>query len=168
MKRSNLNYKIRPIENTDFQFLRESLYECIYTPEGKDRPSREILDSPELAKYIENWGQRGDEGFIAFEEGDRQPIGAAWYRLFPESNKGYGYVSDDTPELSIAVMPPYRGRGVGKSLMHQLIEQARASGYPQLSLSVDPDNPAVKLYQKLGFKPIGISGTSWVEILELS
>lgn len=39
-------YKIRPIEKTDVPFLWDSLYECIYVPEGKILPSRDILNNP--------------------------------------------------------------------------------------------------------------------------
>lgn len=161
-------YKIRPCEPTDVSFLWDSLYECIYVPEGKAQPSRDILNSPDIAKYVENWGRVGDEGFIATSGENQQFIGAAWYRLFKASNPGYGYVNDETPELSIAVVPSYRGKGVGQSLLIQLLQKARLSSYRQVSLSVDPSNPAVHLYQKLGFERIAISGTSWVMIRELN
>ena len=161
-------YKIRPIEKTDVPFLWDSLYECIYVPEGKILPSRDILNNPAIAKYVENWVRVGDEGFIATIGENQQPIGAAWYRLFPASNPGYGYVNDETPELSIAVVPHYRGKGVGQSLLIQLLQKARLSSSRQVSLSVDPSNPAVHLYQKLGFERIGISGTSWVMTIELN
>lgn len=160
-------YHTRPIETSDVPFLWESLYHCIYVPEGKNKPPKEILNNPDIAKYVEDWGYVGDEGFIAALEENQQPIGAAWYRLFRESNPGYGYVNDTTPELSIAVLPQYRCKGVGQLLMIQLLKQARSSSYRQVSLSVAPDNPAVELYQKLGFEKIGISGTSWVMIIDL-
>ncbi len=51
--------------------------------------------------------------------------------------------------------------------MIQLLKQARASSYRKVSLSVDHGNPAVQLYQKLGFKRLGIFGTSGVMIIDL-
>ena len=51
--------------------------------------------------------------------------------------------------------------------MIQLLKQARSSSYRQVSWSIAPDNPAVELYQKLGFEKVGISGTSWVMIIDL-
>lgn len=51
----------------------------------------------------------------------------------------------------MAVLPGFRGKGIGTALLKRLIEDAREAGYPALSLSVDVRNPAYKLYCKLGF-----------------
>jgi GNAT superfamily N-acetyltransferase len=90
------------------------------------------------------------------------PVGTASYRLFLESDKGFGFVAADVPELSIAVLEQARGQGVGSRLMERLIEQGRADGFRGLSLSVDPRNPAVRLYERLGFKYLTTDeGGSW-------
>ena len=48
-----------------------------------------------------------------------------------------------------------RGRGIGRTLLLRLIEQARAEGLPALSLSVSVDNPvAMHLYASLGFRTV--------------
>ena len=92
---------------------------------------------------------------------DNKPIGAVWYRLFDETDKGYGFVDSETPELGIAILPDFRQQGIGAILMKEIIQQARFDGYKSLSLSVDPDNHlAVRLYEKLGFEYCGMSGTS--------
>jgi ribosomal protein S18 acetylase RimI-like enzyme len=97
-----------------------------------------------------------------------QPVGAAWYRLFKENQKGYGYVDDNTPELGIAVIDAKRGKGIGTLLMKKLFEQALKDGYTSVSLSVDPNNmKAVQLYKKLGFKQYGSSGTSWTMVYNI-
>ena len=46
------------------------------------------------------------------EAGVGGPIGAAWLRLLKGDERGYGHVDDETPELGMAVLPAYRGRGV--------------------------------------------------------
>ncbi|MEW6210204.1 MAG: N-acetyltransferase, partial [Acidobacteriota bacterium] len=66
-------------------------------------------------------------------------------------NKGCGYVDDATPELSIAVAPEYRRRGVGTQLLILLLSKARGQ-YRAVSLSVLSDDPAVRWYQRLGFE----------------
>lgn len=142
-------------------FLWEMLYQAIYTPAGKEPPPRDILNKPEIAGYVSGWGRKGDSGFIALKH-DGQPIGAVWIRLFDEANQAYGYVDDKTPELSMAVLPGYRGRGVGDALLGRMLKEARANGYPAVSLSVDPDNPAVSLYNRHGFAEVGKRGTSLV------
>jgi ribosomal protein S18 acetylase RimI-like enzyme len=157
---------IRRLEENEFDFFKEMMYESIHIPENKP-PRDELLNLPHLKKYSEEWGREGDRVLIALKE--RKPIGAAWYRLFDESNKGYGFVDNQTPELGIAILPEARRIGAGKQLMNSLIDQARIDGYKALSLSVDPTNKiAAELYQKLGFKRCGISGTSWTMIYNIS
>ncbi|CAB0594835.1 N-acetyltransferase [Corynebacterium diphtheriae] len=66
-----------------------------------------------------------------------------------------GYVSEDIPEVAIAIEPRYRGKGVGSILLNKSLELARTLGTPGLSLSVDDGNPrAKKLYERLGFQHI--------------
>lgn len=156
---------IRPLEPQEFEFFTDMHYESIHIPQGKP-PKHELLNAPHLRKYHEGWGRKGDRAFIALKE--ERPVGAVWFRLFDESNQGYGFIDNDTPELGIAVHPNERGFGIGRSLMQEIIKQAKSDGYNSLSLSVDPQNAsAVKLYQQLGFVYWGISGTSWTMKLDL-
>jgi ribosomal protein S18 acetylase RimI-like enzyme len=104
-----------------------------------------------LAKYVTNWGSPHDIGFIAQVEGSQQAIGAAWARLFQGEARGYGYVNDETPELAIGILGGHRGQGVGSLLMSLLLAQVQEK-YPAISLSVRAENPAVRLYERFGFK----------------
>lgn len=159
--------KVRSLMPIETSFLMDMMYESIHIPE--DKPAREILlNLPHLKKYSEGWGRYGDRALIALNSEDH-PIGAVWYRLFNEDNKGYGYVNDDTPELGIAVIRHARGMGVGKKLMNKVILQAVADGYHALSLSVDPNNVnAVELYKNLGFYKYGTSGKSITMVYDIN
>jgi ribosomal protein S18 acetylase RimI-like enzyme len=106
-----------------------------------------------LTRYVDNWGRAGDVAVIAHDTGNR--VGAAWLRRFRASEPGYGFVDEQTPELSIAVVPSQRGRGLGKELMDALLVHAREAGYAQVSLSVEKGSPAVGFYEREGFALAG-------------
>jgi ribosomal protein S18 acetylase RimI-like enzyme len=148
---------IRALTTADEAFLWDMLYLAIYVPEDSLPISRDILNALEIAKYVKGWGRAGDSGLMALDSETMQPIGAIWLRLFSEDEPGYGYVAADIPELSIAVLPAYRGKGVGTQLMAALIERVKDA---PISLSADPQNRAVALYERFGFQAVGNSGTS--------
>jgi ribosomal protein S18 acetylase RimI-like enzyme len=102
---------------------------------------------------------------IALENGF--PVGAAWYRVFTLEERGYGFVDERTPELAIAVVPSKRGHGVGDELLQELIVKARDAGYERLSLSVEPGNPARKLYERHGFAVVDEGDEAWTMVAEL-
>ncbi|MBD2867719.1 GNAT family N-acetyltransferase [Paenibacillus arenilitoris] len=52
--------------------------------------------------------------------------------------------------VDIALLPDFRSMGIGTTLIRQLQEEARSAGLP-LRLSVRTDNPARRLYERLGF-----------------
>ncbi|MCJ8283027.1 MAG: GNAT family N-acetyltransferase [Rivularia sp. ALOHA_DT_140] len=147
-----MSYIIRPLEPSDESFLWEILYQAIYIPTGTTPLPREIIYQPELAKYVQDW-KTNDIGLIAILESNQTPIGATWIRLFNINNPGYGYINDETPELSIAVLPEYRNQGIGTRLLLDLLEIIK-NLYPAVSLSVSADNRALKLYQRLDFEVI--------------
>ncbi len=122
-----------------------------WRPDGPSGDVASVLARPESAHYVTGWPRPGDMGVVA-EDGP--PVGAAWLRLLPEQDPGYGFIDAQTPELSVGVVPRHRGRGVGSLLLEALIEAA-GKRYPALSLSVEPDNPARRLYERHGFQVVG-------------
>ncbi|MGA9773859.1 MAG: GNAT family N-acetyltransferase [Blastocatellia bacterium] len=152
-------YLISEITSSDEPFLWEMLYQAIHVPAGGTAPPRQIVNSPELSRYVEQWGQENDLGLKAISTDDLQPFGAVWLRLMTEEKRGYGYIDDLTPELSIAVLREHRGKGVGTRLLNDLFESI-AGRYKAISLSVSDDNPAKRLYQRLGFEIVSRDGAS--------
>lgn len=98
---------IRPMVPGDEAFLWEMLYQAMYVPEGQPALPRDIVQIPEIRIYAEGWGKPDDTGYIAEVEG--KAVGAVWLRLLTGDVRGFGYVDDMTPELSIALLPEYRG-----------------------------------------------------------
>jgi len=150
---------VRRLTQADQDFLREMLYQALYVPQGAAAFPREIVHQPEISRYVEDWGRRDDAGFVAMDERKQQPVAAVWIRLLTGEGRGYGYVDDAAPELSIAVLPDYRGRGIGTRLLERVLAESQ-SAYPAISLSVSADNPAVHLYRRLGFELAGEPGPS--------
>jgi ribosomal protein S18 acetylase RimI-like enzyme len=147
-------YIIRAATGEDEAFLWEMLYQAIFVPEGGMRPPREIINTPELSRYVCDWGRAGDIGFIAIAAATGQRVGAAWLRLMTKENPGYGYVDDETPELSIAVLPEHRGQGIGTEMLSCLLEIAEKN-HRAICLSVSTENPAVRLYERASFEIVG-------------
>ena len=149
---------IRAAGPHDVRFLRDMLRHAYYWRVG------ESADLP-VARYVTNWGREGDDGLVAIDEGNL--VGAAWYRLFPRAEAGFGFVDESTPELAIAVVPSRRGRGFGHELMTGLLERARRAGYERLSLSVEKDSPAVSLYERYGFRRVGENDDALIMAVDL-
>jgi len=58
--------------------------------------------------------------------------------------------ADDIRLMDIALLPEYRGAGIGTWVMGNLLDESARSQKP-VTLHVEPYNPAVRLYQRLGF-----------------
>ena len=54
-------------------------------------------------------------------------------------------------------MPEFRGRGIGTALVTELFAEADASGR-SVSIHVERNNPARRLYERLGFQDVGEHG----------
>jgi ribosomal protein S18 acetylase RimI-like enzyme len=139
---------IRRAGPQDVRFLKDMLRHAYYWRATTVPESGE----PPVQRYVERWGRPGDTALIAIQ--DFEPVGAAWYRLFKPDNAGYGFLDEQTPELSIAVVPSKRGSGLGSDLLAALLERARADGHEAISLSVERDNPAIHLYERHGFRRV--------------
>ena len=165
-RRSTL-YQIRKMNEDEFGFLKEMLYESIFIEESEKPSIEELLSTKDMLKYHVNWGRMGDQALVAVNSED-DPVGAVWFRLLQGAEKGYGYVDDQTPELGIAVVEAVRGQGLGRHLMKAIMDQAKKEGYKKISLSVDPDNiGAVELYRGIGFVDVGVEGTSVTMVSDL-
>lgn len=64
---------------------------------------------------------------------------------------------EDIRITDIALMPEFRGRGIGRGLLQQILDEGRASGRI-VSIYVEHFNPARHLYDRLGFRHADTNG----------
>jgi GNAT superfamily N-acetyltransferase len=154
--------RCRPAGAEDFTFLATMLGEAaVWRPDKPTPTADQVLADPRYAMYLAGWPRQGDYGLIAEQDG---PLGAAWYRTYTEASHGYGFISADVPELSIAVIASRRRSGIGRQLLIELINASIDQGYPALSLSVREENPARGLYESVGFVSVEKHGSSWTMV----
>lgn len=142
------------------------LFEAAYWRPGSLRPAIELgLSRPDLAKWLTGFGRLGDLAVIA-EQPDGERLGAAWFRFWNEQDHSYGFIASDIPELAIGVRADVRGQGVGTALLQALLSTAAQHSVSHASLSVELDNPARRLYERAGFRPVSDDGAAWTMIVQ--
>ena len=139
---------IRPLTAADEQLLWEMLYQGILNATGQSL-SHDVVHQPEFSRYVSGWGRSGDSGFVAHDPGNTKPLGAVWFR---NSKKDSGSATNAVPELAFAVRAEHRRRGIGASLLTYLVKANPECS--AVSIPVAPDNPAVRLYERFGFKVV--------------
>ncbi len=145
----NNDITIRPIREDEYNLLKKFLYLAIFRKDDTAVIPPEIVETPELRIYFENFGCRaGDIALCAETTGEI--IGLVWVRNI----NGFGYVDTFTPELAISLTPDYRNSGIGGAMMKSMLELLRINGCKQCSLSVQKDNFAAKWYGRLGFRVV--------------
>ena len=144
--------EIRFMRPEEYPLLKDFLYDAIYLPEDTAAPPKEIINQPELTVYIADFGQPDDLCLVA--ESCHHVIGAVWSRILAGKIKGYGNIDSYTPELAISVKKEFRNQGIGSQLMREMIVLLKLNGYEKVSLSVNKDNYAYQMYQKLGFQVV--------------
>ena len=128
-----------------------------------DEVNKSLADIPKLSIYSEFYGYTSkDLGLYMLV--DNQIAGAAWIRRLNSDHGSNGYIDDNTPILTMAVLPEFRGQGYGSQMLEQLFIEAGAL-YEQISVSVLKESDAVRFYEKHGFSRYdkGITEQSFVD-----
>ncbi len=146
----------RALAASDQPQLWNWLHVALWDPPPAGLRPIEILQEPGVRIYAQDWGQPGDVGVVARVAG--VDAGACWMRLLP-AGIGLASVDAQTPQLGIALMPPYQGKGHGRPLMMAALEAARRTGFRQVSLTVHPQNPAIRMYESCGFRKLELRNT---------
>src|SRR5690625_1953183 len=139
---------LRPLTPADLDFLLEMVVETINWKPGRNANLAEVLADERMERYVKGWGRVGTGGMIS--ELVDQPVGVVWWRYHTAAEPAYGHVAADVPEIAIALAPAARGKGLGRKLI-QAAKAELGKTVPRISLSVEDDNFARKLYESEGF-----------------
>ena len=142
-------YVIRKIRAEETGLLEDFLYEAIFQKNNKNPVPRKAIYDPSLRIFFEDFGRKDDHCLVAEVEG--KVVGAVWTRIFPSIDQGFAKM-EATPELAISLYKPYRKKGIGKALMEQMLKLLVSESYEKVALSVQKENPAIRLYERLGFE----------------
>lgn len=163
---TSIEYAIRHIEQDEWPLLEDFLYEAIFIPEGFEGevPRSVVRDDPKCRAAYEGFGTLPDDHALVAEVG-RRIVGACWVR----TTDVYGHIDSETLAFSIALYKPFRGKGIGTAMMGRMLGELRDVGYARASLSVQKTNPALRLYERLGFRIVGEGEeeTEWLMVHDL-
>jgi ribosomal protein S18 acetylase RimI-like enzyme len=157
-----MNISIREINSNEYNLLDDFLYEAIFIPEGVETPPRDIINTPELQVYVQEFGTlEADICFVA--EVEEKIVGAVWVRIVDD----YGHIEDGVPSFAISLYKDYRGMGIGTAMMKQMLQELKARGYEKTSLAVQKANYAVKMYKNVGFEIIDENDEEYIMVCVL-
>lgn len=143
--------RFRALTANDQEKLWHWLHIALWDPPPAGLRPIEVLQTPGVRIYAEQWGHASDVGVVA--QVDNLDVGACWMRQLP-FEVGLAFVDETTPQLGISLEPEYQRQGIGYSMMQAALDAARAARHTQVSLTVHPENPAIRLYERCGFRKI--------------
>jgi ribosomal protein S18 acetylase RimI-like enzyme len=159
---TDLDFRVRAATSADMGALRSALaYAIEWRSAGLSAAPDDVIRLTGHEYLLSGWGRDGDVAVVAQAA---SVVGAAWYRLWTSREHSYGYVDPRTPELGIGVDPAFRHIGIGTALLTSLLGAAYAAGVSRVSLSVEADNPAMRLYEGLGFVKYAPVEGSWTMV----
>lgn len=151
------NAIIRPILKKEIPLMTDFIYEAIFQREEEPRLSRTVIQEPSIWMYIDHFGVKKDDHCLLAEI-NGIIVGMIWVRCI----NGYGFIDDHTPELAMSVYTEYRGKGIGSKLLKEMLRFLKDLGYSKVSLSVEKDNYAAKMYSQFGFQVIEEKGNDYL------
>ena len=146
-----MDWALRPASAADDDFLR-----CVYAASradelaltGWDATQRQDFVSmqyrAQAAHYQAHWPDAHQSVLVAWQNGLAHDAGWLWLDQRAET----------IHLLDIALLPAFRGQGIGTRCLQTLMQQAAISDRA-LTIYVEAGNPARRLYERLGFVPVG-------------
>ncbi|MEM1055574.1 MAG: GNAT family N-acetyltransferase [Bacteroidota bacterium] len=141
-----MSLTLRPATDADRPFLL-----TVYASTREREMERVPWDYEQKASFLlmqfnaqdTHYREHYPEASFDVIEADGEPVGRLYVSRWPEEIR----------IVDIALLPAARGRGLGSQLLNDLFEESRQSGKP-VSIHVEKENPARRLYDRLGFREV--------------
>ena len=146
--------KFRPITEADQPLLRQ-----IYASTRAEEMAVVPWSEPEKVAFL-------NVQFEAQHKYYQEVFPNALFSILEKNGKPVGrlYIDRRKTEhrlIDIALLPEFRGQGIGGELMGVVLEEAREAG-KMVRIHVEQNNPAMRLYKRLGFEKIEDQGVYWL------
>jgi ribosomal protein S18 acetylase RimI-like enzyme len=145
---------LRPATDADYDFMRR-LYASTREEELKQFPfddaqKQEFLSQQFSAQY-EHYRLHYPTCERNIVEKDGQPIGRFWIDEW----------RDQIRLVDIALIAQWRGSGIGTELVRSVLDRGARAGKP-VTIHVESFNPALHLYERLGFEKVDTNGVYYL------
>jgi ribosomal protein S18 acetylase RimI-like enzyme len=117
------------------------------------------------------WDEAEKQAFLAMQYTAqktfyREQFGQAEFQLILLGDEPVGRLYLDRREdeiriIDIALLTEHRRKGIGSHLLREILVEGEAAGLP-VRIHVERYNPALRLYDRLGFKQIGDQGVYYL------
>ena len=147
---SSMPITLRPATDADYDFMRRlyaSTREEEMTHFPFDEAQKKAFLDQQFAAQFEHYGIHYPTCERNIIEKDGQPVGRLWIDEW----------RDQIRLVDIALIPECRSSGIGSRLLHGVLDRGAKVGKP-VTIHVEAFNPALRLYQRLGFEKVDTNG----------
>lgn len=145
-----MNISFRPIVDEDIPFLKK-----LYRSTREEELSTTGWTEEEKSKFI-------DLQFNAQHTNFSNEYKGANFQIIKYNGEAIGRLytweaEDQIRIIDIALLPEFTGKGIGTKILIDLIKHSKNVS-KKLSIHVEHNNPALRLYERLGFSKSGDTG----------
>ena len=141
---------LRIAGDSDYDFMRR-LYHSVREEEMNQFPfgdtQKIIFLNEQFAAQFQHYTIHYPTCERNIIEIDGKPVGRLWVDEW----------KDQIRLVDIALMPEHRSSGVGTRLLREILDRGAAAGKP-VTIHVEAYNPALRLYERLGFEKVDTNG----------
>ncbi len=154
-----MNFELRPVGAADEPFFYE-----VYRATRQDELALVAWSESEKEAFMQMQYQAQRQGYL------KQFPTADWQIILLDGAPIGRLIVDRRPQevglMDIALLPPYRNRGIGAKFIRKVMAEAADKALPVRLFVSKINEGAFRLYERLGFTTIGETGVHfWMEWL---